>query len=540
MKDNHCEFAVIDAETDPFLHNRVPRPFAFGYFDGNEFSPFWGDDCVDAVVAYIRKKKPAYCYAHHGGKFDFMFLLPYLENPIRIINGRIAEARIGGTILRDSWCILPFALAQFDKGEVDYEIFEREQRDTPENKRTILNYLRRDCTSLHALIAAFRNRFGTKLTVASTAMGELRARHEYPNCGPDHDKRFRAFYFGGRVECFRPGKSRGKLKLYDVNSMYPHVMREFWHPRGAKYSRFDGEDFWSQVYGKSNCYFLTVTCRSMGVFARREKDGRLGFPRCEGTFQTTGHEFEEALRLGLIDRIGRLEAWQCEDRIKFDSFVDDFYRERLSHKGSNRALELACKTVLNSAYGKFAQNPRTHTDFHIRRPTEPFPAAEDGWEVACDYAGLGEIWERPVHPDRQRFYDVAIAASITGAARSVLMCAIHRSNRPIYCDTDSLICEDLPGELVHASDLGKWKCEAEFSEVFVGGKKLYACYKGKQLIKSSAKGIQKKELTKADWRNLIRGVEIESFNPAPNFKLDGSARFTTRRIRRTHEVQESP
>ncbi len=555
-RSTNAEIAVADAETDPFKYDRIPKPFVFGYADRSVFFPFWGDRCVVELVACIRQRKPNVLYAHNGGKFDWMFLLPYLENPIKIINGRIASARIGTTELRDSWNILPFPLEQFDKDtkgwtpeqkENFYAKFEATERQI--HKASILDYLRNDCENLLKLVTAFRERFGSKLTVASTAMGELRKRHDYPHSNASHDSRFRQFFFGGRVQCFEIGQIYGKLKLYDVNSMYPKAMRDFWHPRGMNYTHFNEKDFGRFCYGKGYPYFLRVRCASDAAFPLRNNTMGLAFPITTDTFHVTDKEFEAAYQLGLLSDIQVLDAWQCEERQRFDTFVDDFFAERETHRLSgNEALRLSTKYVLNSAYGKFAQNPEDHFDYHIRRAGDPVPGDHSDtdhpwsdfppWQIATDYGGIGEIWHRPVPPNRQQFFDVAIAASITGAARSILMRALRSATRPVYCDTDSILCESLPQSLVGES-LGLWKLEAECDEAFIAGKKLYALFRNGELVKSSAKGVQKSQLTRSNWCDLIRGAELEIANPVPNFKIDGSARFTKRRIKSSGTKEHS-
>lgn len=531
--------AVIDAETDPFLAGRAPSPFLFGFFDGNRFLYWWGPDCVERLVHFLRQLPPTVVYAHNGGKFDFMFLLDALENPIQVIGGRIAKAKIGRCELRDSWSILPFALDQFDKGEIDYAKFESEVRDS--HRSGILEYLQRDCRSLWTLVTAFRGRFGERLTVGSSAIAELRSRHELETGSLSHDRHFRQFYFGGRVQCFETGHLHGNWSLLDVNSMYPYVMSERWHPHGRNYSEFEHKDAIRFVVRGKYPWFGILRAPALGAFpVRDEKTGKLEFPATgeRRTFFITSHEWAAARYCGLIDPSARFEkVWQCENRIRFDRFVKDLYEERIEHRNSGRrALELGAKFVLNSAYGKFAQNPENFEEFHIRRPGDPVPHddARGGgpWAIHADYgASRGEIWSRPVQPDGRGFFDVATAASITGAARAVLMRAIHAARRPLYCDTDSLVCE-APGPGMDLGDaLGAWKIEATAGEAIIAARKLYSLWDGERCVKSSAKGIQKAELTKSNWRDLIRGVELEIANSAPCMNISGKVTFTRRKVR---------
>ena len=66
--------AVIDFETDPFLYDRVPEPFSAGFYDGETYIDFWGDDCADQLICYLESRKDnLIIYAHNGGKFDFYY-----------------------------------------------------------------------------------------------------------------------------------------------------------------------------------------------------------------------------------------------------------------------------------------------------------------------------------------------------------------------------------------------------------------------------------------------------------------------------------
>ena len=138
--------AVIDFETVPFLHGRIPKPFAAAFFDGEIYREFWGANCAEYLIDFISTLEKEYIiYAHNGGKFDFFFLLPWITNPLKLINGRIVKAGILNTKseLRDSYAIIPVPLRAYQKDEIDYKFFEIEHREKYKNE--ILHYLAGDC-----------------------------------------------------------------------------------------------------------------------------------------------------------------------------------------------------------------------------------------------------------------------------------------------------------------------------------------------------------------------------------------------------------
>ncbi len=226
--------AVIDAETDPFLYGRVPKPFAWGFYDGEKYVSFWGQNSTRALIDFLDTLKGDWIiYAHNGGKFDFFFLIDYIENPIKVIGSRIVSCKIGRHEFRDSYAAIPIPLGAYQKTSIDYQKFEEENREA--NKTEILDYLKDDCVFLFGLVTAFIERFGTALTIGGAAMKTLKTIHPVTPRNQSHDAKFRPFYFGGRVQCFKYGIFDGPVKIYDVNSMYSAVMRNEHHPTGARY-----------------------------------------------------------------------------------------------------------------------------------------------------------------------------------------------------------------------------------------------------------------------------------------------------------------
>src|SRR4030042_3179616 len=83
-------FATLDSETDPFLKGRIPEPFVWGFYDGKSFRHYT-HETVHSLIKDISEQK-IIVYAHNGGKFDYHFLLPYMEpfDRVKIISGRLS------------------------------------------------------------------------------------------------------------------------------------------------------------------------------------------------------------------------------------------------------------------------------------------------------------------------------------------------------------------------------------------------------------------------------------------------------------------
>jgi DNA polymerase elongation subunit (family B) len=533
MKLEDRPIYTLDAETDPFQHGRKPEPFSWDFYDGEKHHTTWGDNCTEEMIIHIRTRKAGIIYMHNGGRFDIYFLIhEILNRPMKIINGRIAKAQIecdrGRHEIRDSYSIIPVPLKltvkEDGKLDIEYSKLERDVRD--EHRIEIILYLHRDTELLWKLCVEFVDMFGVQLTIGGTAMKELRKVHEFTRLTLEEDKEIRGKYFyGGRVECFESGIIEGQFKVYDVNSMYPYAMKTALHPAGRCYHT-------GSRITKDTC-FITAKGYSRGAFPVRPLKGNLNFDHQEGWFHVTRHEWDMAEELGLFDCEQVIDCQEFDAKLCFDEFVDKFYDLRMeAQAGGDEIRKLFYKLVMNSAYGKFAQSSENYCEFRL---TDSKTTLWDkGWELHTIHGSLermGEawmIWSKPSLDETM--YNVATGCSITGAARAILMHAIHGSKRPIYCDTDSLICESLPG-VEKSKELGAWKLEAECTRVAMAGKKLYALFDADGgVVKQANKGVK---ISAEDIVRVCEGAEIECLRDAPSFKLDGSHRFIDRIVRMT-------
>lgn len=523
--------ATADLETDPFEHGECVYPFCAGFYDGNRFISWWSDKCCCQFLDFLRSEsEPLLIYFHNGGRFDFFFFLSELMGDIRIINNRIVEAKFGKHILRDSWALMPIALSDYQKDDIDYRKMKRDVRES--NRDEILKYLRSDCIYLHQLSSTFGSTFNagntTKLpplTIAGAAMRELKKFHKYSCGGKEYDERLRdRVYRGGRNQVFRAGEIHGDIRVYDVNSMYPAVMRDYLHPISVGFK--EGKTI------TDNTTFLTVEGKNFGAFAVRSKTG-LDFTVPEGIFHISIHEFRAAMDTGTFKLKRIIQTVNHLNVGSFDTFVDHFYAERMkAEKDGNKELKLLNKFVLNSAYGKFAQNPDNYFDWRIVEYGFRLP---EPWTPAFTNQNF-TMWKKPI--EVKSYYNVAIGASITGAGRSVLLRGLHATPQPLYCDTDSIICNGASSIEISDTRLGAWKCEAIGTMVAIAGKKQYALFdeKGSPILDKNGKekaAHKGSALTARDILRLVRGEEIESKLAAPCMKFDGRQEFVKRIIRRT-------
>lgn len=525
MPKKHRKIAVIDSETDPFKFGRKPAPFIWGFYDGDvyeEFRETW------QLIEYLEGKDYV-IYAHNGGKFDFFFLADFIDRlePLTVINGRITKFKIGASEFRDSFAILPVPLADHDKGEINYDIFELAEREKPENLKKISDYLYRDCTSLYNLVARYVDEFGLNLTLASGAMKTWlsMSKKEAPQSGALFYHEFKQFYYGGRVQCFQKGIINKPFKVADINSAYPYAMT-FDHPYGINYTESNELPI---DKGELQRSFIHMRARSTGAFPIRGKHA-LEFPddnQWRDVF-ITGWEFDAARDTGalIIDEI--YSVYQFVETVEFNDYVSRFFAEKAaSAKGS--ADYIIAKLHLNSLYGKFGANPETYEQFITCAPEDiDAIAAVHDYQFA-EMFGHNAIMVKPIPEHTMRFYNVAVAASITGFVRAYLWRAMKQCTGLLYCDTDSIAAHDC--SLLQLGDkVGQWDIEAECDHGGIAGKKLYAFHGINGQWKTASKGVR---LEHADIMRVCRGEIVKYAKPVPSYSLKNGVNFIEREVRIT-------
>lgn len=573
--------AILDFETDPFDDAKEVkiRPFlAVLYSHKFDTIVIWEEEperFYDKLLQALSRLPGRFTiYAHNGGRFDYLFMVHRLRGAVNFKGRGIMSARIGEHEIRDSFHIIPERLANWQKDAFDYQKLKQENRDA--SKEEIIQYCIHDCKYLLDIVSKFIDGFGMKLTIGQAAMHELRKEYDVPKFSEGWDNIIRQWFFGGRVECLRGrGEFVGPYKYYDVNSLYPYVMSAFQHPIGD----FPGS--YSLRYGPPNEHtvFINLTCRNRGGLIGRNVDGETTARIPSGEFFTTIWEHDVALRFGLISEIKYGYCVDCTARSNFSRFVIPLYENRLATKseldrmkkagleGSAAFMDMKkddifYKLLLNNAYGKFAINPRRFCENYLTDPDQEPPPE---WFKSIDKIQPEEkrnefrqpvfeshrywIWQKP-NPGF-RFNNVGVAASVTGAARAVLLEALQLATDPIYCDTDSIICRDLAGVPISKTALGSWDLEDTFTRVIVNGKKLYTTWHEtpkRRTADQLADGLKSEYTVKSKGTSRITWEEMDCLrhgaqflfrNRAPTLDRYGRQYYVKRTIRATAEIEDA-
>lgn len=530
MKKQQKTLWTFDAETDPFLFDRIPKAFLWcAVSEHGDRVAFWGDDATDRFMEWVLTLSNALLIGHNAGKFDTLLIKPIIHGSMLVVDGRIIKCSPKkGVEIRDSMAILPMALKKLGaKFEIKIEKLERERREI--YKAEIMRYCMNDCVVLLEAVQNFYSRAGCRrLTIASQASHELRAIYpDLPKMDDVQHTEFRPYFFGGRVQCFEKGIIEGDFSLYDVNSMYPSVMAFEQHPYGNAYAK---TGYSKTSLPDNGAGFFDGVVDTNGAFPVRLKDKTT--PYIVGRnieVHVTMHELLAAIDCGLVQNI-RGNMWLPENTTDFSKFILPHFESRKKAKAiGDDGADLYHKLIPNSSYGRFAMSPDGRDEVYFAEEGEDIKSLhEKGYEISdYDLDSERAILKRPVTKPWLFYEDVATGASITGAARARLMRAIAGAERPIYCDTDSLLCEGINEKV--GNDLGQWKHELDCDTAAIAGKKLYVLLQDKRPVKQASKGVK---ACPTEIYEVAAGEVCYIVNDAPIMRLKGT-RFQGREIRST-------
>lgn len=521
------EIAVIDCETDPFKQGRIPQPFLWAFYTPKTGVLYFNH--ISELMEFLSDKDYR-VYAHNGGKFDFHYMLEYIEDwsKIIMINNRLAKWNWKAIEFNDSYCILPVPLSAYNKTKIDYNIFEATEREKPHNKKLIADYLKDDCVFTYELIEAFIAENGYSLTIASCAIKKLQKIEgiKVENSGKLFFDDIKQFYYGGRVQCFQKGVIKNdNIQCYDINSAYPYAMLHE-HPTGSCIKDYSASP---EIVGGN---FYEFYANAKGAFPYRNKNKTLEFPNDNELylFHCTGWEIIAAFETGLYKKNDLRHVSQriFLEKKAFKDYVNHYYTIRqTTRKGSPE--NIFAKLFLNSAYGKFAANPEKYKTTYIISSDDFMRAISEGFDIHSELHGR-LIISKPNDENERRYYNVATGASITGFVRAYLFRAIKLCDFPLYCDTDSITFTG-NHSLGCGDGLGQWKHEGDFTIAGIGGKKLYA-FKNEKTgdEKTACKGAQ---LTYDEIMRVAKGEIVEHIPDNPIFSIKKGKYFLKKNISMT-------
>jgi hypothetical protein len=330
-------------------------------------------------------------YFHNFARFDGILLVKHLaiNNPEFKLkplmrNGQLYELVVylgkrKRMIFRDSLKLLPASLESLasslcpelgKKGVIDHSTVSL--HNLGERKDELLSYMKQDVRLLAGIMlkaqdiywGLYRVDVVDKITLSSLSLSIFRKSFYNPSKTPiaiatgNEDSFVRRGYYGGHVDVYKPRGSN--LYYYDVNSLYPYVMKTFDMPIG--------KPIWSpdlhssnieDLFGFIEAYVICPEHIKKPVLPYRDENGTLIFPTGQfmGVYYSEELKYAKSIGYTVIPIKGYLYE---KGEGLFHSFVTDLYGNRLkAKKDGNTGLAYVYKILMNSLYGRLGINPRS-------------------------------------------------------------------------------------------------------------------------------------------------------------------------------------
>lgn len=476
-------------------------------------------------------------YVHNLSNFDSIFLLNSLVKmatitlkPIRrdgrLINLTFQKDNIK-LHFRDSYLLLPLSLQKLCEGFnvetkaifpilfpnknnleyigllpeykyfnnsltlLEYETFKKKYINTVwDLKKESILYCEQDVKSLYLVIQTFYNKieelFNINIhnypTLPSLALAIYRTHYlknnKIPIISGDMFDFFQQGYTGGCVDMYKP-YHKGLIYRYDVNSLYPFIMKTTPVPVGNP-TYFEGDILLikNKPYGIFEAKITTPEVINIPLLQYRFKINNTTHtisPTGSWTGIYHSNELYNAMKHGY--KIEIIRGYEFESKIIFKDYVNILYNIKKKSL-PNTPYYLISKMLLNSLYGKFGMSP--YIEDHVIVDNDKFIDIIKNHNIeVLDITELdnNKFWlsikkitdSKTDYTYEKLNISVPIALSITANAR--IFMSNFKNNKTLYSDTDSIdVTSKLPDKYV-GTGLGKFKLEHIFNEaVFLAPK----------------------------------------------------------------------
>ena len=362
--------------------------------------------------------------------------------------------------LLDSLKKLPFSISGIAKAynlaeqklHIDYDEYREPGHELTEDEQ---KYLVNDLLIGAKAIALMLEEGMTALTIGSDSLNTYKAMmpafvRRFPELPIEYDDDFRLAYRGGWTYLNPKYAKRvvGPGTVYDVNSLYPWVMRTQPLPCGNPrwFNGFPWEDkafimsitFTAELKER---HFPIIQVKGNPMFVPTQYLDRIEDPITLSVTNVDLVMWQEHYDIDILSYNGGY-YFETETGF-FDEYIDHFMEIKASATGGKRTL---AKLHLNSLYGKFASRPRV---------TGKYPVLEEG--VIRLIEGEEQV-KKPIY--------TPLSVFVTAYARKKTIEAAQANyDNFIYADTDSIhVIGDVPeGSMeIHPTALGAWKKEYNF------------------------------------------------------------------------------
>jgi len=255
-----------------------------------------------------------------------------------------------------------------------------------ERKNELMDYMKQDILLLAGIMYKAQQIYWnlykidivTKITLPSLALTIFR-KHFYdpiktpisiPNANVDSF--IRRGYYGGHSDVYKP--IGDNLFYYDINSLYPYVMKKYPMPIGkGKWATNLYDKNLDELFGFIDAAVVCPYNINKPFLPYKAKDGTLifGTGKFRGVYFSEELKYAESIGYDVTPLQGYLFDKGCG---LFDKFVTELYDNRLkAKKEGNDGLSYVYKILMNSLYGRFGINPQsTITEICTREQYEQF------------------------------------------------------------------------------------------------------------------------------------------------------------------------
>lgn len=397
-------------------------------------------------------------------------------------------------MITDSLKSLPFSVKVIGedygfnvlKGEIDYNKERPVGYEPDENE---IRYVQNDCEIVARARMSQIEMGMDGMTIGSSSMRVYKKKLSeltksaktfdalFPSPTIEEDKDIRKAFKGGFTWAnpfYQERNDIGAGRTYDVNSMYPYIMRHLPLPFG-KPLKFNGE------YKEDKAYPLYIQKVTFGF---EIKEGMIPCISSRGTHLRTENEYLDYSGAELLTMFVSGQDWEMiqehynvfcvsyEGGYKykartgmFNEFIDMYMDIKMNSEG---AIKMNAKLMMNNLYGKFATNPDM---------TGKIPFLDDYEEL--QFKDEDENLADPKYP--------ALSVFVTSYGRQITIGAGQAVGleKLLYCDTDSIhvLGDSEPTILrdkIDSKKLGYWKHESTFTRGKYLRQKMYVedvCYK---------------------------------------------------------------
>ena len=373
-------------------------------------------------------------------------------------------------------------------------------------KKLLIEYCELDCIVLHQILTQFKYLVYDKWqiniedypTISSLAFAIYRQHYLQDNTVPITTGEVFDFikqsYTGGSTDMYIPQGEN--IYCYDVNSLYPYVMKVNKYPVGSIFKFFGDITILDDKYWIGDASVSTKKdLKHPYLQIHHSIDGSKSGLRTvspNGTFNMIIHKPEYHNAIKDYD-IQISNGYYFEEKDIFSNFVENLYNLRKSYEKSH-PMNLACKLLMNRLYGRFGMQPITQTQKFMNK--NQFLEVCQNFTVNdfidLDEKGLFVSYEDPKNYKDDHKVSVGIASAVTAYARTYMT---KFKNNPLfnlyYSDTDSIFTDKELGLELIGDEIGQFKLEYIFSVAVFLGPKIYGgiTTDGKMIIK--IKGFKK-------------------------------------------------